>query len=385
MFDACWLRVQLGFEVVEEVGPERSLGIAIRDSAVDLPFDQADSDAHIRPGIPVVNRSHRARCGERLALIIDRCHLERALVSGRRIPTAADRDIVQCPHFAVAPHPAPVEADRRWSLRIHRRPHRRIGEVLNAGDMERDLVIDDAGQPMHWWRLTRILWADFRPRTISHGVPGDPVPTSPQRHPAVGAHRLIEVLARREHHRRHDCRHRYIERVVAKRIVVGDTQPFEGHLNIDAIAVRQAELALAKVRTPTNAAGDWHGWIFENAVNYREALKAHPNLVPILLQRQLLRIGLAEQNVTVALLAVKGVPRGAIIPLLELLEQMALGSVIYRSVATADEASRPMSADFPHLHELAQQSVLGSDQIFEVAARAVIDAIVEAVSASTPA
>jgi hypothetical protein len=105
----------------------------------------------------------------------------------------------------------------------------------------------------------------------------------------------------------------------------------------------------------------------------------HPHLIPVLVKRHPLRIGLAEHNASAALLAVKGVPRGAILPVLEALEQLAIGSVLYDSAVELDEHPEAWKDEYPHLYQLGQQAALDQDQLFEVMARAIIDAVVDAV------
>ena len=68
-------------------------------------------------------------------------------------------------------------------------------------------------------------------------------------------------------------------------------------------------------RTPPTSTGA--NGSCDNAIEYYTALRTHPNLIPILMRRHPLRIGLAEHNATAGLLAVQGVPPGAIMSLLE--------------------------------------------------------------------
>jgi AcrR family transcriptional regulator len=153
--------------------------------------------------------------------------------------------------------------------------------------------------------------------------------------------------------------------------------------NKDEILAGVAQLALADVRTPTDPDAEWRAWLLQNVLGYRQALKQHPALIPVLVKRHPLRIGLAEHNASAALLAVKGVPRGAILPLLEALEQVALGSVLYESAVELDEHPETWKDEYPHLYQLGQQAALDQDAIFEVTARALIDAIVDAVEAES--
>jgi AcrR family transcriptional regulator len=168
-------------------------------------------------------------------------------------------------------------------------------------------------------------------------------------------------------------------RRLATELKVNGASLYHHFANKDEILAGVAQLALADVRTPTDADAEWHEWLLRNVLNYRQALKMHPHLVPVLVKRHPMRIGLAEQNASAALLAVKGVPHGAILPVLEALEQLAIGSVLYESAVELDEHPEAWKEEYPHLYQLGQQAALDQDAIFEVMARAIIDAVVDAV------
>jgi AcrR family transcriptional regulator len=150
--------------------------------------------------------------------------------------------------------------------------------------------------------------------------------------------------------------------------------------NKDAILAAVCEVALADVRTPTTADTDWRTWLLENAKAYRRALQAHPNLIPALMRRHPLRIGLKEHNATAGLLAVQGVPPEAIMPLLEALEELALGSAAYQSAVDNDEHSESWQEHYPNLYHLSRKNLITRDKVFEIIARASIDLIVDEVA-----
>ena len=141
------------------------------------------------------------------------------------------------------------------------------------------------------------------------------------------------------------------------------------------ILVGACELALADVRTPHNADHDWHEWLIENGRRYYKALLAHPNLIPLLMRRHPLRIGLAEHNSTVGLLAVQGVPVGVIMPLMEALESLALGCAAYQSAVAADTGDDNWQQAHPFLYHVSRNAEISYDVAFDVMIKAVVDAI----------
>jgi len=143
----------------------------------------------------------------------------------------------------------------------------------------------------------------------------------------------------------------------------------------DEILAAVCELALANVRTPNTTDIDWREWLLNNALKFRHTLRMHPNLVPVMMRRHPLRIGLREHNATAGLLAVQGVPREAIMPLLETLEELALGSASYESAVQKDEHSDTWKECYPNLYHLSLKPALTRDEIFELVARATIEGI----------
>jgi AcrR family transcriptional regulator len=143
----------------------------------------------------------------------------------------------------------------------------------------------------------------------------------------------------------------------------------------EQILVGACELALAEVRTPLTPNADWREWLLANAVKYYQALLAHPNLIPILMRRHPLRIGLSEHNSTSGLLAVQGVPVGAIMPLMDSLESIALGCAAYQSAVTADANTDDWEQDYPFLFHVRRNAGVTYAEAFDALAKAAIDAI----------
>lgn len=137
------------------------------------------------------------------------------------------------------------------------------------------------------------------------------------------------------------------------------------------------ELALADVRTPHTSNSDWREWLVDNARKYYLALRAHPNLIPILMRRHPLRIGLAEHNATAGLLAVQNVPIGAIMPLMDGLESIALGCAAYQSAVEADTGTDNWQEANPFLFHVSRSAEVSKLGAFEAIAQAAVGAILE--------
>jgi TetR/AcrR family transcriptional regulator, tetracycline repressor protein len=141
------------------------------------------------------------------------------------------------------------------------------------------------------------------------------------------------------------------------------------------ILIGACELALVNVRTPNTSNIDWREWLVRNSIEYWRALRRHPNLIPILMRRHPLRIGLSEHNATAGLLAVQGVPPGAIMPLLEGLESLALGCAAYESAVASDTTIDNWQEQHPFLYRVSISSDITRAKSLEVMAHAIVKAI----------
>jgi TetR/AcrR family tetracycline transcriptional repressor len=142
----------------------------------------------------------------------------------------------------------------------------------------------------------------------------------------------------------------------------------------EQILIGACELALADVRTPNTSNVDWREWFVENAIEYYRALRTHPNLIPILMRRHPLRIGLAEHNATAGLLAVQGVPPGAIMALLEGFESLALGCAAYESAVDADNEDDWQAAQ-PFIYHVSRIREVSRERAFKVMAQSIAEAL----------
>lgn len=156
----------------------------------------------------------------------------------------------------------------------------------------------------------------------------------------------------------------------------------------DAILIGACELALDGIRAPKTPHKDWREWLTDTAVEYWRALRAHPNLIPILTRRHPLRIGMAEHNEAAGLLAIQGVPPRIIMPLLESLEAVALGFASYQSAVETDQHDG-WKQQHSFLFHVAENRAFSTSRSFEIVAQAAVEAVIREYDAtegqSTPA
>ncbi len=148
--------------------------------------------------------------------------------------------------------------------------------------------------------------------------------------------------------------------------------------NKEAIVVGAAELALAEVRTPEEADEPWREWLPRNARGLRNALLAHPELIPVIVQRRALGVGAQMLDTSAARLIEEGVPSGAVMPLLDALELFAVGSALHESQGEAVEHGAAVDV-YPALAKVMADRGLSSDDIFELVTASILDAIDQAV------
>lgn len=146
--------------------------------------------------------------------------------------------------------------------------------------------------------------------------------------------------------------------------------------NKDEILLGAAKLALEDARAPETGDVDWREWFIETSRIYRRALLQHPSLVSVILMQHPHRIALSFYDASVRLLLENGVPRRLVIPLFESLESFTIGSVLYTASSRSD-AMEDIGDSFKALSEAQRRAAshVGSEKLWSVVARAIVDAV----------
>ena len=146
--------------------------------------------------------------------------------------------------------------------------------------------------------------------------------------------------------------------------------------NKDDILVGVTQLALADVTSPRTEHDSWRVWLPLNAYRTRQALVAHPALIPVLLRRVPLGIGAKEVEASIKRLEEEGVrvvslwaglphyittspnPRGALALVKHLSECLAFRideSDLIKAAADFEERSAALVASDPELSDYVRQ------------------------------
>lgn len=141
----------------------------------------------------------------------------------------------------------------------------------------------------------------------------------------------------------------------------------------DDILTGVAQLALADMRTPTDAHEPLQSWLPWITRRLRATLVEHPALVPVMLRRAPLGIGARELDKTVARLMREGLPLDAIMPLLESLELMAFTSALQVIGERTNAGDLAGLDDLPHLQQAHRARRPMSDEVFDLACESLID------------
>ncbi|GAA4752841.1 hypothetical protein GCM10023350_42690 [Nocardioides endophyticus] len=145
--------------------------------------------------------------------------------------------------------------------------------------------------------------------------------------------------------------------------------------NKDDILVGVTLLALADVATPREENENWRVWLPLNAYRTRQALVSHPELIPIMLRRAPLGIGLAEVEASVQRLQDEGVPLSMIAPLMESLELLAITSALQEVGLVGPAEPEGSELATPHLHAALKARGMSTVELFEVMASSMISII----------
>lgn len=147
----------------------------------------------------------------------------------------------------------------------------------------------------------------------------------------------------------------------------------------DDILIGATQLALADVTAPRSDSDNWRVWLPMNAYRTRQALIAHPELIPIMLRRVPMGIGTAEVEASVERLKSEGVPMSAIVPLMESFEMLAIVSALQ----VAGGSNVGLDEEDVATSSLYRQAVkargLSDDELFEVVLSSVLSSVESAV------
>lgn len=144
----------------------------------------------------------------------------------------------------------------------------------------------------------------------------------------------------------------------------------------DEILDGVATIALSELRPPSDESLGWIDWLLQVARSYREALLAHPNLLPLVLGRHNRRAGSAVYDYAAMKLTAAGIPPAYQLTLINALESYATGAVLYglSAPAAAWEASLPADG-CEHLRLALRSDALDEDARFELGCRALLEGL----------
>jgi TetR/AcrR family tetracycline transcriptional repressor len=168
-------------------------------------------------------------------------------------------------------------------------------------------------------------------------------------------------------------------RRLADELGVNGASLYHHFANKEEIVVGATEIALARVRTPTATDEDWRTWLPRNSRLLRRAMLDHPELVPIIVRKGELGMGMEMLDSSANRLVEEGVSIGAILPLLDALEMFAIGSAIHETRGDdGDVHTLPRTSVFARA---AKARSLSADEMYEAVTKAIVEAVEAAVAA----
>jgi AcrR family transcriptional regulator len=144
----------------------------------------------------------------------------------------------------------------------------------------------------------------------------------------------------------------------------------------DEILDGVATIALSELRPPCDDTLNWIDWLLQVARSYRQALLAHPNLLPLALGRYNRRAGSAVYDYAAMKLTEAGIPPAYQLTVINALESYATGAVLYglSAPASAWEAELPPEGCH-HLRLALHADALDEDARFELGCRALLEGL----------
>ena len=150
--------------------------------------------------------------------------------------------------------------------------------------------------------------------------------------------------------------------------------------NKEDILVGVTQLALADVTSPRSENESWRVWLPLNTYRTRQALVAHPNLIPVMLRRGRLGIGAREVESSIKHLEEEGVPIEAVLPLMQSLEILAIVSAMQEVGDASDWAPEDTEpAVLTAIKRAERARGLSSEELFEILCSSAVTAVESAI------
>ncbi len=133
----------------------------------------------------------------------------------------------------------------------------------------------------------------------------------------------------------------------------------------DEILNEVVRTVLAKIRVPAEQA-TWQEWFVKAARAYRQALLAHPNVAPLLLDRRPRMFGHDVINFTAAQLEAGGVPKELQLAVMDASEMIAFASALFTTGEPAGSGFGEIASEHTALREAVKRSHLDSEATFDL-------------------
>ncbi|MCV7032334.1 TetR/AcrR family transcriptional regulator [Mycobacterium sherrisii] len=148
--------------------------------------------------------------------------------------------------------------------------------------------------------------------------------------------------------------------------------------NKEEILVGATELALSEVLTMPEPGTSWRTWLAELSRRYRDALAAHPAVVPVVMRRREVGWGSPQYEAAATRLLEEGVPSAAVMPLLDAVELFILGSALHQA-SDASNPDRTLGPMGPVMTKVVAEAGLSAEELFDVVVQSIFTAIETAV------
>jgi TetR/AcrR family transcriptional regulator, tetracycline repressor protein len=137
----------------------------------------------------------------------------------------------------------------------------------------------------------------------------------------------------------------------------------------DEILTEVVRAVLVKIRIPTEQA-TWQEWFVQAARAYREAVLAHPNVAPLLLDRRPHMFGHQVINFTAEQLDAGGVPKELQLAVMDASEMLAFASALFTARQPADGGFGEIAPAHGALRAAVAENRLDAEATFDLMCRA---------------
>jgi TetR/AcrR family transcriptional regulator, tetracycline repressor protein len=162
-------------------------------------------------------------------------------------------------------------------------------------------------------------------------------------------------------------------RRIAAEINVNGASLYHHFQNKEEILAGATEMALSEAHTERIGEETWKSWCLRNAERLYAVVRKHPNLIPILIRRNALRLAFNDLEFYFGEFERQGLSIRVMWMLMESLQAFTIGMLQHNHMMTDDLVD--VSDDYPNIQRATKDRLFSQEEEFRIGCKALVEAV----------